>query len=173
MRLCYIVNESIVSVSNATDSFKEVISGLNAGKYRIAILAANTDGQYYDLFYVTVKEKQSSVPSDPVPSNPVPSAPVKKPDGVKLTLKKVIVKRSAKKLTIQATLKVNDKAPKRGSKITFKFKGKKYIGKTNAKGVAKITVKKSILKKLKKGKKVTYTATYSKVTKKVTVKVRK
>lgn len=92
---------------------------------------------------------------------------------VKLTLKKVIVKRSAKKLTIQATLKVNDKAPKRGSKITFKFKGKKYIGKTNAKGVAKITVKKSILKKLKKGKKVTYTATYSKVTKKVTVKVRK
>lgn len=163
MRLCYIVNESIVSVSNATDSFKEVISGLNAGKYRIAILAANTDGQYYDLFYVTVKEKQSSVPS----------APVKKPDVVKLTLKKVIVKRSAKKLTIQATLKVNGKAPKRGSKITFKFKGKKYIGKTNAKGVAKITVKKSILKKLKKGKKVTYTATYSKVTKKVTVKVRK
>ncbi len=173
MRLCYIVNESIVSVSNATDSFKEVISGLNAGKYRIAILAANTDGQYYDLFYVTVKEKQSSVPSDPVPSDPVPSAPVKKPDVVKLTLKKVIVKRSAKKLTIRATLKVNDKAPKRGSKITFKFKGKKYIGKTNAKGVAKITVKKSILKKLKKGKKVTYTATYSKVTKKVTVKVRK
>lgn len=167
------MNESIVSVSNATDSFKEVISGLNAGKYRIAILAANTDGQYYDLFYVTVKEKQSSVPSDPVPSDPVPSAPVKKPDVVKLTLKKVIVKRSAKKLTIQATLKVNDKAPKRGSKITFKFKGKKYIGKTNAKGVAKITVKKSILKKLKKGKKVTYTATYSKVTKKVTVKVRK
>lgn len=173
MCLCYIVNESIVSVSNATDSFKEVISGLNAGKYRIAILAANTDGQYYDLFYVTVKEKQSSVPSDPVPSDPVPSAPVKKPDVVKLTLKKVIVKRSAKKLTIRATLKVNDKAPKRGSKITFKFKGKKYIGKTNAKGVAKITVKKSILKKLKKGKKVTYTATYSKVTKKVTVKVRK
>lgn len=173
MRLCYIVNESIVSVSNATDSFKEVISGLNAGKYRIAILAANTDGQYYDLFYVTVKEKQSSVPSDPVPSDPVPSAPVKKHDVVKLTLKKVIVKRSAKKLTIRATLKVNDKAPKRGSKITFKFKGKKYIGKTNAKGVAKITVKKSILKKLKKGKKVTYTATYSKVTKKVTVKVRK
>lgn len=167
------MNESIVSVSNATDSFKEVISGLNAGKYRIAILAANTDGQYYDLFYVTVKEKQSSVPSDPVPSDPVPSAPVKKPDVVKLTLKKVIVKRSAKKLTIRATLKVNDKAPKRGSKITFKFKGKKYIGKTNAKGVAKITVKKSILKKLKKGKKVTYTATYSKVTKKVTVKVRK
>ena len=121
------MNESIVSVSNATDSFKEVISGLNAGKYRIAILAANTDGQYYDLFYVTVKEKQSSVPSNPVPSDPVPSAPVKKPDVVKLTLKKVIVKRSAKKLTIRATLKVNDKAPKRGSKITFKFKAKNIL----------------------------------------------
>ena len=62
---------------------------------------------------------------------------------------------------------------KKGTKITFKFKGKKYVGKTNSKGVAKVTVKKSVLKKLKKGKKVTYTASYGKVTKKVTVKVKK
>ncbi len=94
-------------------------------------------------------------------------------DVVKLTIKKVKVKRSAKKLVLTATLKINGKVPKKGTKITFKFKGKKYIGKTNAKGVAKIKVAKKVLKKLKKGKKVTYSATYGKVTKKVTVKVKK
>ena len=89
-----------------------------------------------------------------------------------LTLKKVTLKRSAKKLVIRATLKVNSKAVK-GKIIKFKFNKKTYKAKTNAKGVAKITVKKAVLKKLKKGKKVTYTATYGKVTKKVTVKVKK
>ena len=89
-----------------------------------------------------------------------------------LTLKKVNVKRSAKKLVIQATLKINGKAVK-GKKIKFKFNKKSYTAKTNKKGVAKITVKKAILKKLKKGKKVTYTAKYGKITKKVTVKVKK
>lgn len=93
-------------------------------------------------------------------------------DKITLTLKKVTVKRSAKKLVIKATLKINGKA-KKGLKVTFKFKGKKYTAKTNAKGVAKITVKKSVLKKLKKGKKVTYTATYGKTTAKKTVKVKK
>ena len=97
---------------------------------------------------------------------------VNKPVKTTLTLKKVKVKRSAKKLTIQATLKINGKAVK-GKIIKFKFNKKNYKAKTNAKGVAKITVKKSVLKKLKKGKKVTYTATYGKVTKKVTVKVKK
>ena len=93
-------------------------------------------------------------------------------DKITLTLKKVTVKRSAKKLVIKATLKINGKVVK-GKKVTFKFKGKKYTAKTNAKGVAKITVKKSVLKKLKKGKKVTYTATYGKTTAKKTVKVKK
>ena len=98
----------------------------------------------------------------------VPTKPVK----TTLTLKKVTVKRSAKKLTIQATLKVNGKAVK-GKIIKFKFNKKTYKARTNAKGVAKITVKKSVLKKLKKGKKVTYSATYGKITKKVKVKVKK
>jgi len=89
-----------------------------------------------------------------------------------LTLKKVTVKRSAKKLIIPATLKVNGKA-KKGKTIKFKFNKKTYKAKTNAKGIAKVTVKKTVLKKLKKGKKVTYTATYGKITKKVTVKVKK
>lgn len=96
----------------------------------------------------------------------------KKEDVVTLTLKKVTVKKSAKKLTLQATLKINGKAVK-GKKITFKFNGKKLTTKTNSKGVSKVTVSKSILKKLKVGKKVTYTATYGKTTTKVSVKVKK
>ena len=89
-----------------------------------------------------------------------------------LTLKKVKVKRSAKKLVLKATLKEGKKAIK-NKKIIFKFKGKKYTAKTNKKGIAKVTVKKSVLKKLKAGKKVTYTATYLKDTVKKTVRVKK
>ena len=90
-----------------------------------------------------------------------------------LTLKKVTVKKSAKKLVLKATLKEGKKALK-GKKITFRFNGKKVkTVKTNKKGIAKVTVKKSMLKKLKKGKKVTYKATYIKDTVKRTVKVRK
>ena len=99
------------------------------------------------------------------------SAPIIPKVKTTLTLKKVKVKRSAKKLTIQATLKINGKSVK-NKVIKFKFNKKTYKARTNAKGVAKITVKKSVLKKLKKGKKVTYTATYGKITKKVTVKVK-
>ena len=90
-----------------------------------------------------------------------------------VTLKTVNVKKSAKKLTLQASLaKINGKYLK-NKKITFKFKGKKYAAKTNKKGVAKVTIKKSVLKKLKVGKKITYQATYSKDTVKKTVKVKK
>ena len=99
------------------------------------------------------------------------TTPVKPVTKTTLTLKKVTVKRSAKKLTIQATLKVNGKAIK-GKTIKFKFNKKTYKAKTNAKGIAKVTIKKAVLKKLKKGKKVTYSATYGKVTKKITVKVK-
>lgn len=88
-----------------------------------------------------------------------------------LVLKKVTVKRSAKKLTIKATLKIKGKSAK-GKTIKFKFNKKTYKAKTNVKGVAKITLKKSALKKLKKGKRVTYSATYGKVTVKQTVKVK-
>lgn len=96
----------------------------------------------------------------------------KKTNTVKLTLTTVKVKKSAKKLVIKATLKINNKAAK-GKKITFKFNGKKYVAKTNKKGVAKITVKKSVLKKLKVGKKIKYQASYGKKTVKKTVKVKK
>lgn len=89
-----------------------------------------------------------------------------------LTLKKVKVKRSAKRLVIKATLKkVNGKYLK-GKKITLKFKGKKYKAKTNKKGLAKFIIKGKVLKKLKKGRKITYRATYLKDTVKRTVKIK-
>ena len=90
-----------------------------------------------------------------------------------VTLKNAVVKKSAKKLVIQAALaKVNGKVLK-NKKVTFKFNGKQYTAKTNKKGVAKVTIGKSVLKKLKVGKKVTYQATYLKDTVKKSVKVKK
>ena len=92
---------------------------------------------------------------------------------VTVTLKKVKVKKSAKKLTLQSTIKIDSKT-KKGLKVTFKFNGKKIgTAKTNAKGIAKITIKKSVLKKLKVGKKLTYSATYGKASDKKTVKIKK
>jgi hypothetical protein len=88
-----------------------------------------------------------------------------------LSLKKVKVKKSAKKLVIKATLK--GKKPIKGKKLTFKFNGKTYQAKTDKKGIAKITIKKSVLKKLKVGKKVVYQATYLKDTVKKSAKVKK
>ena len=93
-------------------------------------------------------------------------------DKIKLTLKKVKVKKSAKKLKLKATLKINGKAVK-GKKLKFKFNKKTYTAKTSKKGVAKVTIKKKVLKKLKKGKKVTYQVSYGKTTVKKTVKVKK
>ena len=81
------------------------------------------------------------------------------------------VKKSAKKLTLQATLK--NKNPIKGTTVTFKFNGKTYKAKTNKKGVAKVTIKKKVLKKLKTGKKVKYQAKYSTLTVKKTAKVKK
>ena len=91
---------------------------------------------------------------------------------ISLKLSKVTVKKSAKKLVIKATLKINGKVVK-GKKITFKFNKKTYKAQTNKKGVAKVTIKKSVLKKLKVGKKVKCQASYGKTTVKQTVKVKK
>ena len=89
-----------------------------------------------------------------------------------LKAKKVTVKKTAKKLTLKATLKINGKLQK-GKQITFKFNGKTYKVKTNKKGVAQKTLNKKIIKKLKKGKTYTVKVTYKKDTIKTTVKVKK
>jgi C1A family cysteine protease len=88
-----------------------------------------------------------------------------------LTTSKVTVKKTAKKFTLKATLKINGKVVK-GKWITFKFNGKTYKPKTNAKGVAQKTLSKNVIKKLKKGKTYTVKVTYLKDTIKTTVKVR-
>ena len=90
-----------------------------------------------------------------------------------LTLKTVTVKKSAKKLVLQASLgKLNGKYLK-GKAITFKFNGKTYKANTDKKGIAKVTVTSSVLKKLKVGKTVAYQATYLEDTVKKTAKVKK
>ena len=125
-------------------------SKLKAGTHVIGIHFENGKYHFTKNFIITIK-------------------PAKK---VKLTLKKVNVKRSAKKLTLSATLKIDGKKVK-GKVLKFKFKGKTYKAKTNKKGVAKVTIKKNVLKKLKRGKKITYKVTFVKKTVKKTVKVKK
>ncbi len=163
----------------------------SGGKYSVTVynimgnLATGTPVSFLinNKVYKTVNTNSKGVASVVISSNPgtykitVKSSTVSVTKTLKVThilsLKKVKVKRSAKKLVIQATLKkVNGKYLK-GKKITLKFNGKKFTAKTNKKGVAKFTIKKNVLKKLKAGKKVKYQATYKKDTVKKTVKVKK
>lgn len=107
----------------------------------------------------------------PTPS-PTPSPVVKQTIVLKAYKKTVKIKKTAKKLVLKATLKINGKKVK-GKIIKFKFKGKTYKGKTNKNGIAKVTIKKKVIKKLKKGKKYTVKITYGKKSVKMVVKVKK
>ena len=83
-----------------------------------------------------------------------------------------VVKKSAKKLVLSASLKKVKGKYLKGKVIKFKFNGKTYKAKTNKKGVAKVTIKKNVINKLKVGKKYTVKISYYKdtISKKVTVK---
>ena len=87
-----------------------------------------------------------------------------------LTASKITVKKTSKKFTLKAKLKINGKVVK-GKTIIFKFKGKTYKVKTNSKGIAQKTFNKNFIKKLKKGKTYSFKVTYIKDTIKSTVKV--
>ena len=132
--------------------------------------------------FKTVKTDSKGVASVVINKNPGTYKITAKYYGVSVTktlkvthvvsLKKVKVKKSAKKLVIKATLKkVNGKYLK-SKKVTFKFNGKKYKVKTNSKGVAKFKVTKKMVKKFKKGKKVKYTITYKKDSLKRYIKIK-
>ena len=81
---------------------------------------------------------------------------------VKQTLKaKSVTAKKSKNLKFTATLKWSNGKAIVGKKIVFKFKGKKYVAKTNKKGIATITIKKSAFKNLKVGKKYKISITYN------------
>lgn len=88
-----------------------------------------------------------------------------------LKAKKITVKKTSRKFTLKATLKINGKLQK-AKTVKFKLNGKTYKVKTDKKGVAKKTLKRNVIKKLKKGKKYTVSVTYLKDTVKTTLKVR-
>ena len=165
-------------VYSANSLYKVQITGVDKDMIAGKIVTFKVNGKAIGTAKVD-KNGYASIKITQIPGNYKITAvfnkvSVTKKLGVKhvLKLKKVTVKRSAKKLTIQAALaKVNGKYLK-GKKITLKFNGKKLVAKTNKKGVAKFTIKSKVLKKLKKGKKVTYKAAYLKDIVKYTVKVK-
>ena len=152
------MNNYLVYIQNGSGVLK--VPSLPVGKYLAKVICNSSD--MFDYGEITTSFK--------VFAKKASDASVK--NKIKLTLKKVTVKKSAKKLVLKATLKINGKVVK-GKKITFKFNKKTYKAATNKKGVAKVTIKKSVLKKLKVGKKVKYQASYGKTTVKKTVKVKK
>ena len=95
----------------------------------------------------------------------------------KVTVKQVLkannprIKKSAKKFSLQASLKINGKVAKK-KLIKFTFKGKTYKAKTNAKGIATVTIKRAVIKKLKAGKTYPVKVAYGKDYIKTTVKVK-
>ena len=142
----YLDHKLVKSISMKKGKISYTFSKLAFGKHHIKVLCKNEKKFFSKTFHINVKYY--------------------------LTLKSVKVKKSAKKLVLSATVKTV-KENKKGLKVTFKFNGKKYVAKTNKKGVAKVTVKKQVLKKLKVGKKVKYQAKYEKMTVKKTVKVKR
>ena len=87
-----------------------------------------------------------------------------------LTTTKPSVKNTDSKLILKTVLKINGKAVK-GKLIKFAFMGKTYKAKTNAKGLAQVTIKQNVLKRLSK-KTYSVKVTYLKDTIKTAVTVK-
>ncbi len=167
-------NSTTGVVLSAKDNYEATIDFaandvFNAGNAQTTfnVIAKASSGSNASANATSAQNTTQETPATPT----TPETPAQK-DTIKLVLKTVKVKKSAKKLILQATLKVNGKAVNK-KLIVFKFNGKTYKAKTNKKGIAKVTVKKAVLKKLKVGKKVKYQAKYSTKTVKKTAKVKK
>lgn len=155
----YILNNMSISIPN-----------LKVGNHTIVIKSGYYEG-YYKIFNITVEpndelsnstELINNTSSKEIINNKSVSDKTNTNKVKSLVLKKIKIKRSASKLTLSATLKINKKAI-RGKVITFKFNGKTFKAKTNSKGIAKVIIKKSYFKKIKIGKKVKYQAQYGKI----------
>ena len=127
------------------------VSGLAVGNYRATVFFGETS-YFYAVSPSTVFKVSAHV--------------------YKLTLNKVTVKKSAKKLTLKVTLIIDGKKLK-NKNVKFTFNKKTYSAKTNVNGIAQVTIKQSVLKTLKVGKKLTYSANYLTKTVKKTVIVKK
>ncbi len=89
-----------------------------------------------------------------------------------VSFKAVTVKKSAKSLTLVASLKKGKKAIK-NAKVYFTFNGKTYKAVTSKKGYAIVTIQKADLNRLKVGRTVAYQVAYGKNIVKYTAKVRR
>lgn len=145
----YIDKKLYKSVSFKHGKIKEKIKGLKPGNHKVKVIFKKGNKFFSKTFYIDVGKKPK----------------------VSLKLKAVNVKKSAKKLTIKAKVKINGK-PKKGRTVKFKFDKNTYKAKTNKWGIAKVSISKSILKKLDVGQKVEYAIKYAKKTKRLTAVVK-
>ena len=124
--------------------------------------------------YITLKIPNTVTPGTYKLTATYKGQTIKKTVKVKQNLKtsRYTVKKSAKKLVVKVTLKNGNKAVK-NKKITLKLNGKTLSGKTNSKGLAKITIKKNVIQKLTAGKKYTMKVTYLKNAIKTTLNVKR
>ena len=85
----------------------------------------------------------------------------------------MVIKKSAKKATLTATLKTSKSKAIKGKVVSFIFNGKTYKTKTNNKGIATVTLNKQVLNKLKVGKTYVLKVVYLKDTVKSKISVKR